>query len=152
MADTYTKIYIHIVFSVAFREAVINESWEERLYQYITGIVQKNGHKMMQINGMPDHIHLLVGMTTNQSISELVRLVKQGSSYWINKNRLTRYRFKWQSGYGAFSCQSSNLQGVLNYIKNQKIHHSKTRFLDEYKRFLNENAIEFNSDYLFKEL
>jgi len=150
MADTFTKIYIHIVFSVAYREGQIRMDWEERLYRYITGIVEENGHKMMQINGMPDHVHLLVGLSTTQSIADLVRQVKQGSSYWINKNGLTTCKFSWQSGYGAFSCNSSNITGVLNYIRNQKEHHTRRGFLNEYRDFLHENKIDFKPEYLFK--
>lgn len=103
MASTYSQIYIQIVFAVKHREALISYDWEERLYQYITGIVQNKGQKMIAINGMPDHIHLFIGMKPSCCLSDLVREIKKSSNDFINENKLSKYKFNWQEGFGAFS-------------------------------------------------
>src|ERR1035437_9416402 len=103
MANTYTQLYTHCVFTPRFRAALLHSGWDEQLRAYITGIVQNNGHKMMAINNMPDHLHFFVSMSPRQSISEMMQLVKGDSSEWINKKRLTPGKFNWQEGYGAFS-------------------------------------------------
>ena len=149
MANTYTQIHVQLVFAVKFRNAVISEDWEDRLFMYITGIVQQNGHKVIIINGMPDHVHLLVGLRPNQSLSDLLQDVKGSSSKWINNQKLTRQKFPSQEGYGAFSYSKSQLPAVVNYIKNQKVHHKKTSFQDEYMEFLKMNRIDFDEKYLF---
>src|SRR5699024_5842704 len=125
MANTYTQIHIHAVFAVRNRLSLINESWEEELYKYITGIIQNQGHKLLAINGMPDHLHILFGMRPVQSLSELMQDIKGDSSKWINNKRLVKGRFSWQAGYGAFSYAKSQLPNVIRYIENQKKHHNK---------------------------
>ncbi|MDD2798628.1 MAG: IS200/IS605 family transposase [Bacteroidales bacterium] len=152
MANSYTQIYIQFVFAVKYRNAVIAHNWETELYKYITGIVQNNKHKLITINGMPDHIHILVGFHTSQSIADLMRDVKANSSKWINENKYTQEKFEWQTGYGAFSYSKSHLQNVINYINNQKQHHTKQTFLDEYKAFLEKFEIDHNIEFSFKEL
>lgn len=152
MANSYTQIYIQFVFAVKYRNAVIDTKWEIELYKYITGIVQNNKHKLICINGMPDHIHILVGFHTTQSIADLMRDIKANSSKWINENKLLKERFEWQTGYGAFSYSKSHLQNVINYINNQKTHHQKQTFLNEYKEFLEKFEIEHNIELSFKEL
>lgn len=152
MANSYTQIYLQFVFAVKYRNAQIEPAWETNLHKYITGIVQNNKHKLIAINGMPDHIHILVGFHTTQSIADLMRDVKANSSKWINENNLTKEKFEWQTGYGAFSYSKSHLQNVINYIKNQKSHHQKQTFLEEYKDFLEKFEIEYNIDFSFKEL
>ncbi len=107
MANTYTQIHLQIVFVVKYRDRVIHSSWKQRLYKYITGIVQNNGHKLITINGMPDHIHMLIGMRPTQSLSELMQDVKRCSSKWINESKLIQGKFAWQEGYGAFSYSKS---------------------------------------------
>ncbi len=102
MANTYTQIHIHSIFAVQNRQSLIQSSWEIELYKYITGIVQNNGHKLLQINGMPDHVHLLIGMRPVQSLSVLMQQVKQDSSKWINEKRFAAGRFSWQEGFGGF--------------------------------------------------
>ena len=149
MADTYSQIYIQIVFAVKNRNALINKNLEGRLYQYITGIVQQSGQKMLSINGMPDHIHLLIGMKPTCCISDLVREIKKSSNTFINENKLSIYPFNWQEGYGAFSYSHSQLSNVIGYISNQKEHHKKKTFKEEYLEFLVNFNIEFKNEYLF---
>jgi putative transposase len=150
MPNTYTQVYVHVVFAVKFREALIDPYWKERLHQYITGIIQANKHKMVQINSMPDHIHILFGLNTDQSIASLVQNVKAESTKWINRQRLTHRPFNWQSGYGAFTLSRSSLSTVAQYIQNQEVHHKKESFEKEFKRQLTENSIEFDEKYTFK--
>ncbi len=149
MANTYTKIYIHSVFSPQNRESLIHKSWEEELYKYITGIVQNNGHKMLAINGMSDHIHLFIGMKPNQSISDLIRDIKSNSSKWINEKRFVYGKFSWQEGFGAFSYGHSQINNVINYINQQKEHHNKQNFKSEYLLLLRKFDITYNNEYIF---
>ncbi|MCA6079255.1 IS200/IS605 family transposase [Fulvivirga sedimenti] len=148
MANTYTQLHIHIVFAVKYRDALINPCWETDLYKYITGIVQSQGHKVIQINGMPDHIHILIGLRPCQSLAHLMMSVKSRSANWINSTKQGKRRFIWQSGYGAFSVSRGDLGRVANYIRKQKIHHQRISFDDELISALKENEIEFNRKYL----
>ena len=150
MANSYTQIHIQFVFAVKYREAVIDHSWKAELYKYITGIVQNNNHKMIITNGMPDHLHLLVGVRPNQSISDLIRDVKANSSKWINEQKFCRQKFEWQDGYGAFSYGSSQIPKVINYIRNQEEHHKKHTFIEEYLGFLKVFEIDYDERYIFK--
>lgn len=152
MANTYTAVYIHFVFAVKFREAVIRPEWRDALHKYITGIVQGNGHKMMIINSVADHIHMLVGLNINQSIPELMRLVKCDSSEYVNKNRFTETKFRWQEGYGAFSVDYHNYDVIVRYIADQESHHNKKSLRQEYASILRENKIDFNYEYLFRDI
>ena len=149
MANTYTQIHIHFVFAVKFRKGTIQTQWKELLYKYITGIIQNNKHKLLSIGGMPDHIHVLIGVRPSQSISDLMKDVKQGSSLWINQNELANCHFEWQEGYGAFSYSKSQLKNVIHYIENQEVHHSKATFKNEYKSLLEKSKIEYDEKYLF---
>lgn len=150
MANTYTQLYVHFVFAVKYRAALLNECWDERLRLYIIATVQNNGHKVLTINNMPDHLHLFVGLNPTQSISDLMRLVKGDSSEWINKEKLTSTKFQWQDGYGAFSYSKSQIDKVVNYILNQQEHHKKITFLDEYKEILKSFNVDFDERYIFK--
>lgn len=150
MPNTYTQIHIQFVFAVKYRASLISPEWEERLMKYITGIVQANNHKMVQINTMPDHIHILIGLRTHQSISSLIQNVKTESSKWINNQRFLKTKFYWQEGYGAFSYSKKELPNVIRYIQNQKEHHKKELFLDEYTNFLKAFDIEYEDKYIFK--
>jgi REP element-mobilizing transposase RayT len=149
MANTFTQIYIHSVFTVKNRECIILPNWEEEVYKYITGIVQNNGHKMLAINGMPDHIHVFVNMQPVQAVSEMIQKIKANSSRWINQNKLVKGKFTWQEGFGAFSYSISQIDQVVKYIMNQKEHHSKESFRDEYMKILHQFEIEFKDNYLF---
>jgi putative transposase len=152
MPNSYTQIHIQFVFAVKFRAALIGKDWKERLHQYITGIFQENNHKMLQINSMPDHIHIFIGMRPHQSISSLIQNVKTESSKWIKAQNLGKQSFAWQEGYGAFSCSKSQVPDVIRYVKNQEKHHIKETFLDEYRKFLKVFEIEWDEQYIFKEL
>lgn len=152
MANTYTQIHIHFVFAVKFRDGIIQSKWKEDLYKYMSGIIQNNNHKLLAINGMPDHIHILIGLRPAQSISDLMKEVKQSSSKWINQNKLSNGHFEWQEGYGAFSYSKSQIGQVINYIQNQELHHEKKTFTQEYRDFLVKFQIEYDEKFIFKEL
>jgi putative transposase len=152
MANTYTQIHIHFVFAVKFRHGLIQQNWKEQLNQYITGIVQGNNHKLLAINGMPDYILILIGLRPSQSISDLMKDVKQGSSLWINGNKLTAGKFEWQEGYGAFSHSKSQIDAVVKYIENQETHHKKTSFREEYLEILQKFEVDYDEKFIFKEL
>ena len=152
MANTYTQIHIQLVFAVQNRQALIKDSWSSDLYKYITGIIQNNGHKLLQINGTHDHIHILIGLRPIQALSELVKQIKQDSSSWVNKNGISRHRFSWQAGYGAFSYAKSEIPQVIKYIKNQEEHHRKKTFSEEYIDLLTTFEIDFDKQYVFKDV
>ena len=151
MPNTYIQIHIHFVFAVKFRQYLIQNNWKEELYKYISGIIQNNNHKLIIINGMPDHIHILIGMRPTQSISNLMKDVKQFSSKWINEKKFINGRFEWQEGYGAFSYSKSQLKNVINYIENQEEHHRKKTFLEEYKETLDKFEVAYELKYCFQE-
>lgn len=152
MANTYTQIHIQIVFAVQYRGSLIAPAWKEELYRYITSIVQTSGHKMLQINGMPDHLHILFGMRPTQALSDLVQHVKQDSSKWINEKGFVRGRFSWQEGYGAFSYSKREVANVIAYIQDQEEHHRVRTFQEEYVEFLKDFEIEHDERYIFKEI
>lgn len=147
--STFSQIYIQVVFAVKNREALIDISWEERLYQYITGIIQNKGQKVIAINGMPDHIHIFIGLKPICCLSDLVREIKKSSSNFIKENKFSLFPFNWQEGYGAFSYSHSHIDNVFKYVMNQKEHHKKITFKDEYIDFLNKFEIEYDEKYLF---
>ena len=151
MANTYTQVHLQFVFAPKYRTSLIHSSWEGELYKYITGIVQAHTHKMIIINGMPDHVHLLVGFRPTQSMADFMQDVKASSSKWINDNKLCKGRFEWQAGYGAFSYAKSQLPEVIRYIENQKEHHKKRTFLEEYRLFLEKFEVEYDERYIFHE-
>jgi putative transposase len=151
MPNTYTQLYIHIVFAVKNRGALLSTDWDKRLRLYITATVQNNEHKMLCINDMPDHVHMFIGLNPSQSLSDLMRLVKGDSSKWINKEKLTPFKFQWQEGYGAFTYSKSQIDQVVKYINNQQEHHKKTTFLDEYRQLLTSFDIAFDERYIFRD-
>lgn len=124
--STYSQIYIQVVFAVKNRAALIDSIWEEKLYQYITGIIQNKEQKMLAINGMPDHIHFFTGIKPSCCLSDLVREIKKSSNEMINENKLSKFKFSWQEGYGAFSYSHSQINNVVKYIMNQKEQHKKS--------------------------
>lgn len=151
MPNTYTQLLIQIVFAVKHRQRLVTEDLRVPLEKYISGIVAKNGHKMLAIYCMPDHCHILLGLNPSQSISDLVRDIKANSSKWVNEEHRTSVKFNWQEGYGAFSYAKSQLDAVVNYILNQPAHHSKRSFKDEYLEFLEKFNVEYDERYLFEE-
>ncbi len=150
MANTYSQIYIQIVFAVKNRNALIRSSWEEKLFQYITGIIKNKEQKLIAINGVTDHIHIFIGLKPNCCLSDLVREIKKASTVFINDNKLSKYKFNWQAGFGAFSYSKSHIDAVYNYIMNQKNHHKKKTFKDEYLDFLKKYDIPYEEKYLFE--
>ena len=116
MANTYTQIHIQAVFSVQNRECIIQNTWKDELYKYITGIIQNNDHKLLAINGMPDHVHILFGLRPSQSVSDLMQDIKGSSSKWINENKISKGGFKWQEGYGAFAYNKAQLKNVIHLL------------------------------------
>lgn len=150
MANTYTQIYIQLVFAVNGRQSLISPSFKETLYKYIGGTMRNADQKLIAINGMPDHIHILVGLKPNVAISDLVKDIKIASSRFINDKKLVRGRFSWQEGFGAFSYSQSHLSKVATYIENQERHHARRSFRDEYLSMLKSFQIEHDERYLFK--
>lgn len=148
--STFSQLFIQVIFAVKGRESLILSSWEKQLYKYITGIVTNKDQKLIAINGMPDHLHILIGMKPSCQLSSLVREIKKSSNKWINDNGFVKGKFNWQTGYGAFSYSHSTLPHVINYIKNQKEHHRKKSFKEEYITFLQKFEIDFKEDYLFE--
>ncbi len=150
--NTYTQIHIQIIFAVKFRDSQIKSEWKEELYKYITAIIQNKKHKLLAINGMYDHIHILIGMRPVQSLSDLVEEVKSNSSRWINEKKFLSSRFEWQDSFGAFSYGKSQIDSVVRYIHNQEKHHAKKSFIQEYVEFLEAFGVEYEEKYVFKEL
>ena len=150
MAGTFSQIYIQVIFAVKGRNSLIHSSWEEELYKYITGIIRNKKQKLLAINGMPDHIHFFIGMKPTCCLSDLVREIKKSSNEFIKEKKLCKFKFQWQEGYGAFSYSHSSLDNVIDYINNQKTHHKKQSFIDEYKQFLTAFEIEYKDEYLFE--
>jgi REP element-mobilizing transposase RayT len=149
MANTYTQIYTHIVFSVKNRQNLINENFRDELYKYIVGIVKNNQHKPLAINGMPDHVHIFIGLNPKISVSDVVRDIKANSSKFINDRSFTKGRFEWQEGFGAFSYSHSQIDSVVKYIRNQESHHKKRTFKEEYLELLKKFDIEYDNRYVF---
>lgn len=149
MPGTFSQIYIQVVFAVQNRDALIKSEWEVRLHKYISGIVKNKNQKMLAINGMPDHIHFLIGMKPSCCLSDLVREVKKSSNDYIMESRFTRFKFNWQEGYGAFSYSHSQLDNVIAYINNQKEHHRKKTFQEEYTDLLQKFNVGYDNQYLF---
>ncbi len=150
MANTYSQIYIHVVFAVEGRQNLIKPAHNDELQKYITGIVSRLDQKLIAINNMPDHLHLLVGLKPDLSISNLVRDIKANSSRFINEKHWVAGRFSWQEGFGAFSYSRSQLGAVIRYIENQQIHHAKKSFREEYVELLKKFSVDYDERYIFK--
>lgn len=147
--QTYTQIYIHVVFAVEGRQTLIQPANNDELQKFITGIVSSQKQKMIAINNMPDHLHMLVGLRPDSSLSDLVRDVKTGSSRFIKEKRWVTGRFSWQEGFGAFSYSRSQLGTVIRYIENQQQHHAKKLFREEYVELLEKFGVNHDSKYIF---
>ncbi|WBA42514.1 IS200/IS605 family transposase [Hymenobacter canadensis] len=150
MANTYTQIHLHLVFAVRGRACLIPADRAETLYRYITGIVTNQGQKLLAINGMPDHLHLLIGLRPEKALSDLVRDTKANSAKFINEQRWLKARFAWQEGFGAFSYSASQLPDVIRYIQHQQEHHAKRTFAEEYRLLLERFGVEYNAKYVFE--
>lgn len=150
MANTYTQIYLHVVFAVEVRQSLIKPEHNDELQKYITGIVSGQKHKLIAINNMPDHLHLLVGLRPDAALSDLVRDIKANSSRFIREKNWVPGRFSWQEGFGAFSYSRSQLGTVIRYIENQQKHHARKSFRDEYTELLERFGVEYDQRYTFK--
>src|SRR5437667_7913710 len=150
MANTFSQIYIQTVFAVNGRLSLIRPDLKEELYRYITGIVRNNGHKLISINGMPDHVHILIGLKPVMALSDLVRDIKADSSNFVTKRKWVQGKSSWQEGYGAFSYGHSQLDTIIRYIQNQERHHARSSFKIEYLSLLKKFGIAFDEKYVFK--
>ena len=150
MANTYSQIYIQVVFAVEARDSLVHPDWKGELFKYIIGIVKKKGQKLIAIGGVADHIHLLIGITPSTSLSDLVRDIKANSSKFINDRKYVRGQFRWQEGFGAFSYSRSHIDAVAKYVLNQEVHHSRMSFKDEFLSLLKRFDVEYEEKYLFK--
>jgi len=149
MANTYSQIYVQLIFAVKGRACHINPKWKDELFKYITGIVSIKKQKLIAINGVSDHVHILVGLRPEMSISDLMRDIKSNSSGFINDRKWLKIKFHWQEGFGAFSYSRSQLSAVINYIRNQEKHHKKKTFREEYIDFLKKFDVDYDERYLF---
>ncbi|MBE9468108.1 MAG: IS200/IS605 family transposase [Bacteroidetes bacterium] len=150
MANTYTQINIHAIFSVQGRKNLLKDNFRENLFKYISGILKNNKQFPLAINGFTDHVHIFFELHPTTAISDILRIVKTNSSKWINENHFINGHFSWQAGYGAFSYSHSQRNNVIKYIINQKKHHSKKSFKDEYLELLKKFKIEFDDHYVFE--
>jgi REP element-mobilizing transposase RayT len=150
MANTFSQIYIQTVFAVSGRESLIKATFKEELYKYITGIVRNQRQKLIAINGVPDHVHILLGLRPAMALADLVQNIKVDSTHFMNKRRLVHGRFSWQEGYGAFSYGHSQLDTIVRYIQNQEEHHRRHSFKAEYFSLLRKFDIAFREKYAFK--
>jgi len=150
MANTYSQIYIQTVFAVEGRLSLIRPEFKEDLYKFMTGIVKNQGQKLISINGMSDHVHILIGLRPAMALAKLVQEVKADSTNFINQNKWVRGRFNWQEGYGAFSYGHSQLDTIIRYIQNQEKHHSQRSFRDEYLTLLRKFDVAFDDRYVFE--
>ena len=150
MANTYTQIYIHAVFAIEGRQNLIKSEHNDELQKYIAGIVSGQKQKLIAINNMPDHLHLLIGLRPDAALSDLMRDIKAGSSKFINEQHWVAGKFSWQEGFGAFSHSRSQLGTVIRYLENQQKHHARRSFRDEYVELLEKYGVEYDQRYIFK--
>ena len=148
-AGTFTQLYVHLIFAVKYRESMLLKSFRNEVFSYMSGIITNRNNKAIIVNGVSDHVHILLGLNPNDKISDIVASLKRESSSFINQKRFLNNKFHWQDGYGAFSYGKSQLQKVYNYILNQESHHSKVTFRDEYLQFLKKYEIKFDNEFLF---
>jgi REP element-mobilizing transposase RayT len=145
----YTQNYVHLVIAVKNREAALTKDIREKVFSYISGIVTSLKHKSINVNGVEDHVHILIGLNPNISISDTVRDIKRASTTYINEEKLCPGKFAWQAGYGSFTYSRSQIGRVYRYIENQEKHHEKKRFKTEYIQFLKHYEIDYDDQYLF---
>lgn len=150
MPGTFTQIYIHVIFAVKGRQNLLQKPWREEVFKYIAGIIKNKNQKPIIVNGVSDHVHLLLGLRPIMCLSDLIRDVKNNTTNFINEQKYIRSKFSWQEGYGAFSYSHSQLHNVYNYILNQEEHHRVKSFKEEYLNLLKEFEIEYEEKYLFE--
>ncbi|OGU82666.1 MAG: transposase [Ignavibacteria bacterium RBG_16_35_7] len=150
MANTYTQLYIHLVFAVEHRDRLLHSTFKDEVMKYMTGIIQNKGNKLLAINIMPDHAHIFLGLNPKNAISDLVKNIKVSSTDFINNKKWLRGRFHWQEGYSAFSYSHSQIDSVVKYILNQEKHHRRITFKEEYTKMLKAFNVKYEDAYLFK--
>ena len=150
MANTFSQLYVQVVFAVKNRESLIHKNNREELQKYISGIIENRNAKLLAIYCMPNHTHILIGLKPSVLLSDLVRDIKAGSSKFINEKRWIKGKFNWQEGFGAFSYSHSQIGNVIRYINNQDEHHQKKSFKEEYLDFLQKLEIDYDDKYLFE--
>lgn len=150
MPNTYSQLYIHVVFAVKRRENLIASDWKTNLFKFMNGIVVNKRDKIMCLNGVSDHVHILLSISPATRISDIVRDIKANSSRWINENKLIRGKFEWQNGFGAFSVSPVRVDRTIDYIKNQENHYKQKSFREEYLRLLKLSGVEFDERYIFE--
>lgn len=149
MPNTYSQLLVHVIFAVKGRQNLISDLWKEELYKYITGIISNKKQKLLCINGVGDHIHILIGLRPDISVSDLVRDIKNNSTNFINTKNFVMGKFSWQTGFGAFTYSNSQIDKVVKYILNQENHHLSKSFKEEYLEFLKKFAVDYDDKYLF---
>lgn len=147
---TYTQIYLQFVFAVKFREALIQSNHQKEVYSFIAGLINSMGHKSYAVNGMPEHVHVFMSFNPKHSPAETIKEIKRASSNFINEKKWFSRKFQWQSGYGCFSYSKSQIDNVVKYVMNQKEHHRKVTFREEYFDFLEKFEVDFDKRYLFE--
>ena len=150
MANTFSQIYIQTVFAVSGRESLIKPAFKEEVYKYMTGIIRNQKQRLVAINGMSDHVHILIGLRPAMALADLIQQIKVDSTHFINKRKLLHGRFNWQEGYGAFSYGHSQLDTIIRYIQNQEKHHVRQSFKSEYMSLLRKFDIGFEEKYVFE--
>ncbi len=149
MPQSFADLHCHIVFSTKNRLRSIDGEWQPRLYEYIGGILRKQKCVLTAAGGMPDHVHLLVSLSREMAVAEVVRLIKANSSKWVHEEFVASRGFAWQAGYGAFSVSHSNLDAVKQYIAGQAEHHRVRTFQEEFIEFLKRHEIEYDEKYIW---
>ncbi|OFV95025.1 MAG: transposase [Acidobacteria bacterium RIFCSPLOWO2_02_FULL_61_28] len=150
MAQTFTNLLTHVIFSTKGRVRSIQPQWKPRLLAYMGGIIRELDGKAVAIDGTGDHVHMLLWMPPTRSISETLRVLKTNSSRWVNRERGMRRDFTWQAGYGAFSVSHSNAPAVVRYIRGQEKHHRRVSFQEEFVKLLQKNNIEYDERYIWE--
>lgn len=148
--NTYTKLYVHAVFSPKGRQSLLTDSIREKVHKYIYGIIKEQNCFPVAINGPKDHIHILFGFPPSISISDIIRDIKRSSALFINQNLDQYLKFSWQEGYGAFTVGYRDINRVYQYILNQEEHHKKINFREEYTRLLKDEGVDYNPLYLME--
>ncbi|MBK9718393.1 MAG: IS200/IS605 family transposase [Saprospiraceae bacterium] len=152
MANTYSQIYVQIVFAVKYRKALLDKAWRSQVFGVMGNLINETNCKTIIVNGVEDHVHCFVGLKPAISVSELMKIVKAKSSKYINDHSLTRERFEWQTGFGVFSYSQIDIERVFKYIQNQEEHHRSKKFKEEYLELLKEYQVEYDDQYLLEEL
>ncbi|WP_442483541.1 IS200/IS605 family transposase [Aeoliella sp. SH292] len=151
MASTFTSLDYHVVFSTKYRKPLIHETFREELYQYLGGIIRAESGCLREVGGMPDHLHLLMGIPPTIAVSDAIRLIKANSSKWVNERDDHRGKFQWQPGYAAFSVSVSQRDVVGGYIQNQQEHHRQRNFREEFIELLDRHQIAYDPKFVFEQ-